>query len=60
MEKLQKSESNYSIVQTILNENIAVASMVESTRETTGILQGATDNKNKNLAYYQIFPLILK
>ena len=47
--KVTKSESNYSIVQTILNENIAVASMVESTRETTGILQGITDNKKKNL-----------
>lgn len=47
--KVTKSESNYSIVQTILNENIAVASMVESTRETTGILQGITDSKKKNL-----------
>ncbi len=47
--KVTKSEGNHSIVQTILNENIAVASMVESTRETTGILQGATSNKNKNL-----------
>ena len=55
--KVTKSESNYSIVQTILNENIAVASMVESTRETTGILQGATDNKNKNLAVLSNIPI---
>ena len=55
--KVTKSESSYSIVQTILNENIAVASMVESTRETTGILQGATDNKNKNLAVLSNIPI---
>lgn len=55
--KVTKSESSYSIVQTILNENIAVASMVESTRETTGILQGVTDNKNKNLAVLSNIPI---
>lgn len=55
--KVTKSESSYSIVQTILNENIAVASMVESTRETTGILQGATDNKNKNLTILSNIPI---
>ena len=55
--KVTKSESNYSIVQTILNENIAVASMVESTRETTGILQGTTDSKNKNLTMLSNIPI---
>ena len=55
--KVTKSESMYSIVQTILSENIAVASMVESTRETTGILQGATDNKNKNLTVLSNIPI---
>ncbi|WP_133014033.1 rod shape-determining protein MreC [Clostridium cuniculi] len=55
--KVTKSESSYSIVQTILNENIAVASMVESTRETTGILQGATDSKNKNLTVLSNIPI---
>ena len=55
--KVTKSESNYSIVQTILNENIAVASMVESTRETTGILQGVTDHKNKNLTILSNIPI---
>lgn len=55
--KVTKSESNYSIVQTILNQNIAVASMVESTRETTGILQGITDSKNKNLTMLSNVPI---
>lgn len=55
--KVTKSESSYSIVQTILNENIAVASMVESTRETTGILQGITDGKNKNLTMLSNIPI---
>lgn len=55
--KVTKSESSYSIVQTILNENIAVASMVESTRETTGILQGITDSKNKNLTMLSNIPI---
>ena len=55
--KVTKAENSYSIVQTILNENIAVASMVESTRETTGILQGATDNKNKNLTILSNIPI---
>ena len=45
--KVTKASSNFSIVQTILNENIAVAAMVESTNETTGILQGINDNKIK-------------
>ena len=55
--KVTKAENSYSIVQTILNENIAVASMVESTRETTGVLQGVTDNKNKNLTILSNIPI---
>lgn len=55
--KVTKAENSYSIVQTILNENIAVASMVESTRETTGVLQGVTDNKNKNLTMLSNIPI---
>ena len=42
--KVTKASSSFAIVQTILNENIAVAAMVESTDETTGILQGITDS----------------
>lgn len=55
--KVTKAEGNSSIVQTILNQNIAVASMVESTRETTGILQGITDNKNRNLTKLSNIPI---
>lgn len=55
--KVTKAESNFSIVQTILNENIAVAAMVESTRETTGILQGITDNKKNNLTKLSNIPI---
>lgn len=55
--KVTKASSNFSIVQTILNENIAVATMVESTNETTGILQGINDNKNKNLTQLSNIPM---
>lgn len=55
--KVTKVENNYSIVQTILNKNIAVAAMVESTNETTGVLQGITDSKNKNLAKLSNIPI---
>lgn len=55
--KVTKAESDFSIVQTILNENIAVASMIESTRETTAILQGITDNKKNNLTKLSNIPI---
>lgn len=55
--KVTKAESNFSIVKTILNENIAVAAMVESTRETTGILQGITDNKKNNQTKLSNIPI---
>lgn len=55
--KVTKSSSNFSIVQTILNENIAVAAMVQNTNETTGILQGSNDNKNKNLTQLLNVPI---
>ncbi|ERI90101.1 rod shape-determining protein MreC [Clostridiales bacterium oral taxon 876 str. F0540] len=42
--------SNWSVVQSISNENIAVSAMVESTNETTGILKGYKDADNKLLA----------
>lgn len=41
--------SNWAIVQSLINENIAVSVMVNSTRETTGILKGYTTNSNENL-----------
>ena len=55
--KVTKASSSFDIVQTILNENIAVAAMVESTDETTGILQGITDSKNKNLTELSNIPI---
>lgn len=55
--KVTKAASNYSIVHSILNENIAVAAMVESTKETTGILQGITDGRNKSLTRLSNIPI---
>lgn len=55
--KVTKASSSFAIVQTILNKNIAVAAMVESTDETTGILQGITDSKNKNLTELSNIPI---
>lgn len=55
--KVTRAESNYSIVQSVINENIAVSVMVESTRETTGILRGIGDGKNKNLIQISNLPV---
>lgn len=55
--KVTKVDTNYSIVETILNENIAVSVMVESTKETTGILKGIKDNKGKNLTKIYNLPI---
>ena len=55
--KITDSESNYSIVETILNENMAVSVMVDSTRETTGILRGYKENKNEDLVKVYNLPI---
>ena len=55
--KITKADTNFSIVQTIMNENIAVAAMVESTRQTTGILQGGVDSKNEKLVTLSNIPM---
>ena len=55
--KVTQAESNYSIVETILNDNIAVSVMVDSTRETTGILRGFKENKNENLVKVYNLPI---
>lgn len=47
--KVSTVASNWSIVQAIINENIKVGVMVESTRENTGILTGYKDSSNNNL-----------
>ena len=48
---------NWSIVQTLVNENIAVSVMVESTREATGYLTGYKDSQNRNLAKVYDLPM---
>ncbi len=42
--------SNWAIVQSLSNENIAVAGLVESTRDNDGIVKGYKDENNKLLA----------
>lgn len=49
--------SNWAIVQTIINENINVSVMVQSTRENTGILQGYTSNSNEFLLKVSNLPM---
>lgn len=49
--------SNWAIVQSISNENVSVAVMVESTRENTGILKGYKDSENNNLAKVTNLPM---
>ncbi|WP_032120898.1 rod shape-determining protein MreC [Clostridium amazonitimonense] len=39
--------NSWASVQPIINENIAVGALVESTRETTGIVKGYRDSNNK-------------
>ncbi|MBN1076543.1 rod shape-determining protein MreC [Clostridium botulinum] len=55
--KVTSVGSNWSIVQSLINENIAVSVMVESTRESTGYLKGYKDNKNRNLAKVYNLPI---
>ena len=49
--------NNWAIVQCIVNENVKVAVMVDSTRENTGILQGYKDYFNNNLAKVLNLPM---
>ena len=49
---------NWSVVECIINENIAVSVMPETTSENTGILQGYTDGKtNENLTKISYLPM---
>ena len=48
---------NWSIVQSLTNENIVVAVMVDSTREVTGYIKGYKDNKNRNMAKVYDLPI---
>ena len=49
--------SNWAIVESLLNENIAVSVMVNSTRETTGILEGYVTRSNSGLTKVTNLPL---
>ena len=49
--------SNWAIVESLLNENIAVSVMVDSTRETTGILKGYVSRTKSGLTKLTNLPL---
>ena len=55
--KVTKVASNFAIVQSILNENIAVAVMDQQTREATGVLQGLSDKKDSNMTVVYNLPI---
>ena len=48
---------NWSIVQSLTNENIVVAVMADSTREATGYIKGYKDSQNKNMAKVYDLPV---
>ncbi|HEY5576084.1 MAG TPA: rod shape-determining protein MreC [Clostridiaceae bacterium] len=48
---------NYSMVQTLSNENLAVSAMVESTNENNGILKGYKESGNSQLAKLYYLPI---
>lgn len=49
--------SNWSIIQCIINENIAVSVTSENSGENTGVLTGYIDSQNKNLARVDYLPI---
>lgn len=55
--QVTSTSSNWSIIQSISNENIAVSGMVESTNEINGIIRGYKDDDNKLLAKLYSLPL---
>lgn len=55
--KVTKVSSNFAIVQSILNENIAVAVMDQQTREAVGVLQGLSDKKDNNMPVVYNLPI---
>lgn len=48
---------NWSIIQCIINENVAVSVMSENSGENTGVLQGYVDSKNRNLTKVNYLPI---
>lgn len=55
--KVTKVSSNFAVVQSILNENIAVAVMDQQTRDATGVLQGLSDKKDTNMTVMYNLPI---
>lgn len=55
--KVTKVSSNFAIVQSILNENIAVAVMDQQTRDASGVLQGLSDKKDTNMTVVYNLPI---
>ena len=56
--KISSVASNWCILECIINPNIAVSVMPESTRENTGILQGYSDSKtNESLTQILYLPM---
>ncbi|MEG0238000.1 MAG: rod shape-determining protein MreC [Clostridium sp.] len=49
--------SNWAIIQSILNENVAVGVKVESTKENTGILKGYRDNGGSSICEVENLPM---
>lgn len=55
--KVTKVSSNFAVVQSILNENIAVAVMDQQTKDATGVLQGLSDKKDTNMTVVYNLPI---
>lgn len=55
--QVTSTASNWSIIQSISNENIAVSGMVESANEINGIIKGYKDENNNLLAKLYYLPL---
>ena len=55
--KVTKVSNNFAVVQSILNENIAVAVMDQQTRDASGVLQGLSDKKDNNMTVVYNLPI---
>lgn len=55
--QVTSTASNWSIVQTLADENIAVGAMVENTKENNGVVKGYKDSKKNLLAKIYYLPL---
>ena len=55
--KITSVGSNWAIAESLISENVSVAVMVDSTRETTGILSGYKNHNDENLAVVTNLPI---